>query len=63
MKETRSIKFFLNKDVNKTKLFQIETFLEECKLVENQLYKIFWDNEKFLLINHDGEEVLREIFY
>ena len=25
--------------------------------------KVFWDNEKFLLINYDGEEALKEIFY
>lgn len=57
MKETRSIKFFLNKDVNKTKLFQIETFLEECKLVENQLYKIFWDNEKYKYIINSKNKI------
>ena len=25
--------------------------------------KVFWDNEKSLLINYDGEEALKEIFY
>ena len=25
--------------------------------------KVFWDNEKFLLINYDGEEAIKEIFY
>ena len=25
--------------------------------------EVIWDNEKFLLINHDGEESLREFFY
>lgn len=47
VKETRSIKFFLNKDINKSKLKEVEQFLEECKLVENQLYKIFWVDENF----------------
>ena len=25
--------------------------------------EVFWDNEKFLLINHDGEDALRQFFY
>lgn len=38
MKETKSIKFYLDKSVNKNKTNDIMQFLEECKNVENQIY-------------------------
>ena len=37
-----------------------EWLKKECPVWND---KVFWDNEKFLLINYDGEEALKEIFY
>lgn len=41
MKEARSIKFYLDKSVNKSKKDDIIQFLNECANVENQLYAYF----------------------
>ena len=49
MKETRSIKFYLDKSVNKKKKNEIIKFLNECRDVENQLYAYYWENYNVVL--------------
>lgn len=49
-KEIRCIKFYLDKSVNKSKKDKILKLLEECKIVQNQLYEKYWIDEYFKLI-------------
>lgn len=49
MKEIRSIKFYLDKSVNKSKTNNIVEFLEECATVENQIYIYLWKNYDIVL--------------
>lgn len=49
IKETRSIKFYLDKSVNKSKKEELIKFLKECADVENQLYEYFWEHYDIVL--------------
>ena len=49
MQETRSIKFYLDKSVNKSKINEIVEFLKECADVENQIYLYLWYNYNIVL--------------
>lgn len=53
MKETRSIKFYLDKTVNKSKINDITKFLEECANIENQIYLYLWENYNIILNSKD----------
>lgn len=49
MKETRAIKFYLDKSVNKSKKIEIINFLNECKEAQNKLYEYYWSNFKIVI--------------
>jgi IS605 OrfB family transposase len=44
MIEKRSIKFYLDRSVNKFKKDKIVNFLKECQQVENKLLEYYWNN-------------------
>ncbi len=53
MIKTKSIKFYLDKKINKSKKDKIIEFLEECKSVENYLLDYYWNNYNVIINSTD----------